>query len=186
MSPNTGPLGPQSPEHHGTSARPQRCHRREEVVVQARGLLRIRSRWPMAEVLRSPCQGSSAPAYRSASPRRRCSRDKVPTLRDPPSRPSQMHSRTGTHPFDCHREPQSRRQHRQLAHVPELTSARRHEVFTRWPPAAGAAPLDTSLCKGAASEKLKKRSRRLSYSMTIVPPDCLMEVRRTCRSAPKM
>ncbi len=46
-----------------------------------------------------------------------------------------------------------------------------------WSP-AGAAPLDTGICNSAATAQLKKRSRRLSYSMTVVPPDCLMEVRR--------
>ena len=37
-------------------------------------------------------------------------------------------------------------------------------------------PLDSDLCKTAASEQLKKRSRRLSYSIAI-PSECFVEVR---------
>ena len=42
-------------------------------------------------------------------------------------------------------------------------------------------PLDTGLCKNAASGQLKKRSRRLSYSIAI-PSDCSMEVSFTYNS----
>ncbi len=59
-----------------------------------------------------------------------------------------------------------------------LQSARGKELTV--PLLAGAeplpVPLDPDLCKTAASEQLKKRSRRLSYSIAI-PSECFVEVR---------